>query len=133
MHAHEIEQRLAPLFAEIDTQCKVTDHLLDKDRWRIYLTTMWSNLVIDPSSLGFAESDLEDAYEYIEEQAEERLGGNDALVDAFRFITTKDGERSMEKSKLRQRHKDMLLFFASMMLDPDKHREEIAKFREKDS
>lgn len=101
----------------------VTEHLMDKDRWRIFLTTMWSNLVMDPENLGILESDLESAYGVIENEAQRRLGGDDALVDAFRFVTTKDGERCMDKAKLRKNHRDMLLYFASMMVDPERHKQ----------
>ena len=108
----------------------VTDHLIDKDQWRIYLTTMWSNLVMNPENLGMTEADLEDAYRVIEREAENRLGGEDALVEAFRFLTTKDGERCIEKAKLRKSHKDMLLYFASMMVDPERHKQYMEEIRD---
>ena len=85
---------------------------------------------MEPESLGMAESDLEDAYKVIETAAEHRLGGKNALVEAFRFLTTKDGERCMEKAKLRKSHKDMLLYFASMMVDPERHKQYMDEFRE---
>ena len=107
----------------------VTDHFIDKDQWQIFLTTMWSNLVMNPENLGMTEADLETAYAVIEDEAESRLGGRDALVDAFRFLSTKDGERCMEKAKLRKNHKDMLLYFASMMVDPEGHKQYMADLR----
>ena len=113
----------------MDKQCLVTEHLLDKDQWRLYLTTMWSNLVLNPASLGMIESDLEAAYGVIEKAAEGRLGGKDALVEAFRFITTKDGEHCMDKAKLRRSHRDMLKYFASMMVDPARHKQYLDAIR----
>ena len=129
MEDAELLQRLTPLFQEMDKQCMVTDHFIDKDQWRIYLTTMWSNLVMEPASLGLEEDELEQAFGVIEHYAEERLGGKDALVDSFRFLTTKNGERCMEKAKLRKNHKDMLLFFASMMVDPERHMQYMQELR----
>lgn len=131
MEDNEMRQRLAPLFQEMDKQCMVTEHLIDKDQWRIYVTTMWSNLVMAPESLGLAEEDLEQAFRLIEKTAESRLGGDDALVDSFRFLTTKDGERCMDKAKIRKSHKDMLLFFASMMVDPERHKQYMDELRTK--
>lgn len=84
---------------------------------------------MSPESLELQESDLEQAFELIEAQAESRLGGKDALVDSFRFLTTKDGERCMEKAKLRNNHRDMLLYFASMMVDPEKHKQYMEELR----
>ena len=130
MESNEITRRIAPLLAEMDKQCMVTEHFIDKDQWRVFLTTMWSNLVMEPESLGLEEADLEDAYKVIETAAESRLGGEDALIEAFRFLTTKDGEKCMEKAKLRKSHKDMLLYFASMMVDPERHKQYMDEIRE---
>lgn len=130
MESDEIARRIAPLFVEMDKQCMVTDHFIDKDQWRVFLTTMWSNLVLEPESLGMVEADLEDAYKVIEAAAKNRLGGEDALVEAFRFLTTKDGERCMDKAKIRKSHRDMLLYFASMMVDPERHRQYMAEIRQ---
>ncbi|MYD42931.1 MAG: hypothetical protein F4W90_03455 [Gammaproteobacteria bacterium] len=129
MESQEILGKLAPLFDEMDRQCMVTEHLMDKDRWRVFLTTMWSNLVLDPENLGMTEEDLESAFNVIESEAERRLGGKDALVDAFRFLTTKDGERCMDKAKLRKNHRDMLVYFASMMVDPERHKQYMQELR----
>lgn len=85
---------------------------------------------MDPENLDMTEADLEGAYKVIEQEAENRLGGKDALVDAFRFLTTKEGERCMEKAKLRKSHKDMLLYFASMMVDPERHKQYITEIRD---
>ena len=126
-----IRDRVQPLFEEIDKQCHVTDHLIDKDRWRVYLTTMWSNLVLEPESLGLEESDLEEAFKVIESEAQERLGGTDALVESFRFLTTKDGSVCMDRVKIRKNHRDMLLYFASMMIDPEGHKQYMEDLRKK--
>ena len=85
---------------------------------------------MDPENLDMTEADLEGAYKVIEREAENRLGGKDALVDAFRFLTTKDGERCMEKAKLRKSHKEMLLYFASMMVDPERHKQYMTEIRD---
>lgn len=85
---------------------------------------------MDPENLDMTEADLEGAYKVIEREAENRLGGKDALVDAFRFLTTKSGERCMEKAKLRKSHKEMLLYFASMMVDPERHKQYMAEIRD---
>ena len=85
---------------------------------------------MDPENLDMTEADLEGAYRVIESEAENRLGGKDALVDAFRFLTTKDGEICMEKAKLRKSHKDMLRYFASMMVDPERHKQYMEEIRD---
>ena len=84
---------------------------------------------MSPESLGMDEADLESAFGVIESAAEQRLGGDNAVVDSFKFLTTKDGERCMEKAKLRKNHKDMLLYFASMMVDPERHKQYMDELR----
>jgi len=37
-------------------------------------------------------------------------------------LNSKAGERAMQSARLNQAHKDMLLYFASMILDPDGHK-----------
>ena len=127
----EVLLRVRPVIEEMDRQCTVADRFIDKDRWRIFLATMWSNLVMDPESLNLQASDLESAYEVIESEAETRLGGKDALVESFRFLTTKEGGLCMDQAKLRKNHRDMLLYFASMMVDPDRHKQYMDEIRSK--
>lgn len=127
----EILTRVRPLFEDMDRRCTVADRFIDKDQWRIYLATAWSNLVIEPESLGLVESDLETAFEVIESEAALRLGGEDALVESFKFLTTKEGGICMDKAKLRKNHRDMLLYFASMMVDPERHKQYLEEIRTK--
>lgn len=107
---------------EIESKCQITDHLVDKDQYRIFLATIWANLVLDPSSAGFNESDLEHVYDALTSKAAGVLGGSNALKEAFQFLTTKEGEASMGRAKLTRNHQNLIAYFASMMIDPEGHR-----------
>ena len=56
------------------------------------------------------------------EEVADVLGTDTTLQDIFKFVTSKDGERAMAEARLTQSHKDLLSYFASMILDPDGHR-----------
>ena len=117
------------LLEEIEAKSQITEHLLNKDHYRIYLATIWSNLVLEPTSAGIDEWDLEGVYDSINSRASSVLGGDDPLKETYRYLTTKAGERAMDIAKLTKNHKDLLTYFASMMLDPDGHRKWLEDFR----
>ena len=50
--------------------------------------------------------------------------------NVYRFISSKEGEKTMAEAKLNQTHKDLLQYFSSMILDPDGHKRWMAAIRE---
>ena len=110
------------ILGEIEEKSRITEHFVDKDHYRIFLATIWSNLVLEPSSAGIDELDLELIYDSINSHAHSILGGDDPLKETYHYLTTKDGEAAMDKAKLTKNHKDLLVYFASMMLDPEGHK-----------
>ena len=113
---------LPPLLAEIRDDCRVTERLVDSNAYQVNIATLWANLVLNPEDSGFAESELERCYDVISEESQQVLGRGTTLRDTFSFLTTKAGAEAMASARLNQTHKDMLLYFASMMLDPEGHR-----------
>ncbi|MDE0008336.1 MAG: hypothetical protein OXS50_08655, partial [Gammaproteobacteria bacterium] len=47
---------------------------------------------------------------------------DDAFAGCFRFINSRTGELAMDKAKVSKTHRQLLLYFSSMILDPDGHR-----------
>ena len=56
------------------------------------------------------------------EQIGDVLGSGADIRECFRFVNSKAGEGAMAAAQLTQRHKELLLYFSSMILDPDGHR-----------
>ena len=50
------------------------------------------------------------------------LGAGESLRSCFRYLNGRDGERAMKEARLPPNHRDMLLYFASIILDPEGHR-----------
>lgn len=122
MNHLDLEQLLLRPLAEARQRSRITDHLVDKDKYQLYLTSMWTNIVLEMDELGLTQEDLEPALEILNLHARDILGGEEPVIDAFRYLTSTEGEKLMEKEKLTSSHKQMLLYFASVILDPEGHK-----------
>ncbi len=120
--ASELRQQFAPVFKDIRNQSTVAERFIDRNVFSIYIATLWANVVLSPEDVGLLEEDLESLHDLLLEEVADVLGGDTTLQDIFKFVTSKEGERAMGEARLTQSHKDLLSYFASMILDPDGHR-----------
>jgi hypothetical protein len=88
-------------------------------------------VVLSPEEVGLSEEDLEDLHDMLLIEMSDAIGAQDSMHPLFQFISSKDGERAMAEARLTQSHKDLLQYFASMILDPDGHKKFMADIREK--
>ena len=131
MNATDIELALRPILDEIEKRSVLVDPFVDKETYRIYLATLWSNLVLKPEEAGLLEEDLEAAHDIINIQAHQVLGAEEAITESFRFINSRPGEKAMEMAKMSKTHKELLAYFSSMILDPDGHKRWMDEVRKK--
>ena len=129
----ELARVFQPVLAAAAKQASVADRVVDKDLYRIHVATLWANVVMDPAAAGIDEADLEAAHDVINLAAGRVLGDDEAIKAAYRFIDTKAGERALERLKVPRRHRQLLLYFCSMILDPKGHRQRMAAAREQRS
>ena len=125
----ELQRLFEPILAAVERQSGVAERFVDKDLYRIYLATVWANVVMDPAAIGLAEDDLESAHDVINLNARRLLGDDHAITAAFKFINSAAGERAMDLAKVPRTHRDLLLYFSSMILDPERHRRAMADYR----
>ena len=118
----EIARALTPILKEVSERASVAGSFIDKDSYRIFLATVWANIVMDPSALGVEAEELENVHDLINLSAHRVLGEEEAITGCFRFINSPSGERAMDKAKVSKTHRQLLLYFSSMILDPDGHR-----------
>ena len=116
------EIRLDAIFEQIRAQACIAERFLDKDRYQVIVATLWSNLVMNPEEAGLQESDLEAVHDTINAEIITDLGVDASLKSCFQFLTTKQGERAMLETKITGTHRDLLLYFSSMILDPEGHK-----------
>lgn len=122
--------QFAPVFKDIRDRSTVTDSFLDRDLYRVYVSTLWSNVVLSPDEVGLEEEDLPDLHDILLEEINDAIGPTESLHEIFKFITSKDGEQAMQAARLTQSHKDLLQYFASMILDPEGHKRYMDYVRE---
>jgi hypothetical protein len=122
MRKEDLQAAFAPVLAEVAERSRVADAFLDKDLYRIYIATLWANVVLDPADVGIEEADLETLHDLVNEQIGDVLGSGTDIRECFRFVNSKAGESAMAAAKLTRRHQELLLYFSSMILDPDGHR-----------
>ena len=127
----DIIKRFEPVFADIRERSTVADSFIDRDLYRVYIATLWSNVVLSPEEAGLSEEDLEELHDLLLEELSNAIGKQESLHPLFTFISSKDGERAMQEARLTQSHKDLLQYFASMILDPDGHKKFMDEIREK--
>jgi hypothetical protein len=119
---HDFEGRFRPLLDELEARASVAGSFVDKDLYRIYLATLWSNIALDPAEVGLEEEDVEPLHDWLNVALTRVLGRDQSLTDCFRFINSKAGEVAMDRCRLSRTHRELLLYFCSIILDPDGHR-----------
>ena len=117
-----IRERFSEVLDDIEVRSCVTDRFVDRDLYRLYLATLWANIVLNPEDAGLPEEALETLHEFLNERISKVLGENDSVTECFRFVNSKAGERAMNEARLNKTHRELLLYFASMILDPNGHK-----------
>ncbi|MYE14764.1 MAG: hypothetical protein F4X99_24500 [Gammaproteobacteria bacterium] len=122
-----LSARFAPILDEVEKRACVADAFVDKEVYRILLATVWANVVMNPDEAGIDIADLERLHDVINARARDVLGSEDAIKDCFRFVTSRAGEAAMDQARVNKTHRELLLYFSSMILDPDGHRRWMAE------
>jgi len=125
-----IADSFKPVFTDIRERSTVAESFIDRDLYRVYIATLWSNVVLSPEEVGLDEDDLEDLHDILIAEISDAIGPQESLHELFAFISSKDGERAMGEARLTQSHKDLLQYFASMILDPSGHKKFMDRIRD---
>lgn len=123
MTASRFDKLYTPVLTEIAQRCAVADGaFVDKDVYTVFLATLWANIALDPASGGIDDADLPELHDYLNTRIAGVLGADATLSDCFRFVISNPGQTAMDRLHMTQSHKDLLGYFANMILDPDGHR-----------
>ncbi|MFM8356740.1 MAG: hypothetical protein ACKOBM_17825 [Gammaproteobacteria bacterium] len=125
------DARFGPALRDLERKALITDHLVDKSVYRILVATLWVNVVLDPDDVGLTEDELEPLHDLINRYVTGVLGADQDLTACFRWLNGKAGEQAMREAHLTEHHRDLLLYFASMILDPEGHRRWMTEVAEK--
>ncbi|MEQ8859905.1 MAG: hypothetical protein RIC56_14780 [Pseudomonadales bacterium] len=118
----QLQGHFAPVLDDLAERAAVAERFVDKDVYRILICTFWVNVVLEPDDAGLAEDLLEPLHDVVNERIETILGRGETLTSCFRYLDSKAGDQAMKAARLTPNHRDMLLYFASIILDPEGHR-----------
>ena len=125
-----LKHAFEPVFVDIRERSKVVERFIDRNLFRLYMATLWANVVLSPDEAGIEEDDLPTLHDLVVAELVEVIGLGTDLESVFRFISSKEGEKTMAEAKLNQTHKDLLQYFSSMILDPDGHKRWMEEIRD---
>jgi hypothetical protein len=117
-----IRARFSQILDDIESRSCVTERFVDRETYQLYIATLWANVVLNPADAGLDEEALEPLHAYLNERVATVLGAGASVTGCYRFINSKAGERAMNEARLSSTHRELLLYFSSMILDPDGHR-----------
>ena len=126
----QMREHFAPILDEITQQATVAGRFVHRDVYRLLMATLWANVVLNPADAGIEEEYLPDLAQLLDVEIEHRLGTGHDLIACFRFVNSKPGEAAMREARVAQHHKDLLLYFSSLILDPEGHRKWAEAVRE---
>ena len=119
MNIDQIRDKFQPALQEIIKASGVNDQFVDKDRFRVYIATVWGNAVLEPERSGITVEDLPALHDYLNEEIEDLLGDGQTVTGCYEYLTSKTGEDSMIRLQVSQQHKDFIHYFARLILGAD--------------
>ncbi len=119
MELFELRQRFIPAIEEILDQCKIAEGIVDKEKFQVFIATIWGNAVLEPERSGIEEQDLSSLHDFLNEELARVLGEGADVTSCYEFIVSKNGEESLERQGTATRHKEFLHYFARLILQKE--------------
>jgi hypothetical protein len=116
MTLEEIAALFDPIVDQVLDSCALTDNLADKEKFQIYIATIWGNAVLEPKQAGIEEGDLSRLHDYLNEVIQGVIGRDANVTSCFEFLQSKTGQDSMTRFELTKRHRDFLDYFSNLIL-----------------
>ncbi len=117
-----VSETFAPILEDIEQRSLIADKFIDKDLYQLYVATLWANVVLNPDDVGLSEEDLPSVHDVINERVPGVLGQEASIRSCFQFVNSKAGEAAMKEAGVTKTHRELLLYFSSMILDPEGHK-----------
>ena len=131
MTPQELEYAFTPVLQDLEERSQVAERFINREVYQIYVGTLWANVVMNPEEVGLSEESLPLLHDLLNNRLASVLGEQSSLHSCFSFLNSKAGENAMKEASLTQTHKELLLYFASMILDPDGHKRWMDEVNEK--
>ena len=119
MELAEVRERFKGALDEIVESCQITEEFVDKDRFRVYIATVWGNAVAAPNKSGITEDDLPVLHDYLNEEITRLLGHDESVTSCYQYLTSKPGKDAMIRLNIGQQHQEFINYFARLILGSD--------------
>ena len=119
MELIELRQRFIPAIEEILDQCRIAEGIVDKEKFQVFIATIWGNAVLEPERSGIEEKDLSSLHDFLNEEIARIVGEGADVTSCYEFIVSKKGEESLERQGTNTRHKEFLHYFARLILQKE--------------
>ena len=116
MDINQIRSHFSPAIEQILQDCLITEEFVDKDRFRVYISTVWGNTVLAPQKAGIEEVDLSILHDYLNEEIQRLLGADETISSCFQYLVSKAGEESLARLQITQQHKAFIEYFSQLIL-----------------
>ena len=116
MELMEIRRLFRPAIDNVLDLCAVSDSIVDKELFQIYMATIWGNTVLEPARTGLEEADLSMLHDFLNEEIERVLGKGKTVTSCYEFIVDKKGDESLTRCKVSKTHREFLHYFARLIL-----------------
>ena len=74
MNSPALLESFTPVFEDIRTRSTVAEKFIDRDLYRVYVATLWSNIVLSPEEVGLDEDDLPDLHDLLLDEIRDAIG-----------------------------------------------------------
>ena len=85
-----LKHAFEPVFVDIRERSTVVERFIDRNLFRLYMATLWANVVLSPDEAGIEEDDLPTLHDLVVAELVDVIGIGTDLESVFRFISSKD-------------------------------------------
>ena len=125
----EPQARLRTAMASILERSAITNHVLDLELYYIQVALLWIQVVAAPEDIGISQNQLEQAYDWINEEITSSSNSRKNLRSIFILLLSSEGKKTMKRLKIKSHHRDLIKYFGVMMTDPEEHKKRMQQAR----
>lgn len=110
----------------------ITNNVLDLELYYIQVALLWIQIVAAPEDIGITQDQLEQAYDWVNEEITRTSSTHENLRSIFVLLISAKGKKIMERLKIRSHHRDLIEYFGVMMTNPKEHKNRMEQVRNDD-
>jgi len=94
--SEQLNHAFEPVFVDIRERSTVVERFIDRNLFRLYMATLWANVVLSPEEAGIEEEDLPTLHDLVVAELVNVIGPGADLESVFRFFRLRRMARALE-------------------------------------